>query len=1328
MRIPPPYRRVLTWFAALQLTVGVGGLGWEVHQLGWSDREAIARVGAGVKTSFAAIVAALDATTSDIAARRDLISRAATDLTASRELFAALASRVDADAAVTVYSAQDTPLAWAGRPSDLGWLRARVIGPAAVFVAPGPSGTRIVKVQPITEQTAGATTRRIGTIVSERDLPSAAAAGPTTDALLWPSALVPVHLRTRYEGAGESRHPNAFLLAATSGEPLLEGTVLATDVASARTRLRRTTGAAAIGLCALLCGWLALPLMARSARRRSGMVAATCVIGAVCAIVGARVLARVAASLAAITPTLDVTGIVAGAITPYLATPVDLLATALAVLAMAAIAGEAVTRLRIASRRHRRVVQPGTASFALFVASQCAAATAVTTLLAKYDAALHALAEVPGLDLLSFSVHPWEPRRLALSVAILGLHAAVVWGAVTLLRFGLLWFNPGKTLPVRAAWTLCWLGPLAIWVVATRLTPTDTPGWTIVPPALLAIVLAWGSVRFAHWRRRASQSASMSALFLALALPSYAFYPAAFVHATSANHSVVETQLAPQVMRQRAELQVRVRSAWNQIDRVPGLAELAATQAPPRTASPPTESAFLVWSQTDLGIYRLTSAVELYSADGTLVSRFALNLPEYTSTQEKWQEASCGWDMVEEVSPFGSEERRLLHAGRALCADGPTGRHMVGAIVIHAMLDYAALPFLSSQNPYVELFRTGRSAGPDKTHARETEFAVYGWSRRPLFESASGASSLDDETFRRVYASRTPFWTKQVSAGRSYDVYLSNDRGGIYALRLPSLDALGHLVVLAELATLAGVVYVLWLLLGAFASALGLSAADRGRDLFNEIRASFYRKLALAVVAAAVVPVLFLAALAQNYMSGQLRAGIEEAAIRTATVAQRVVEDYDRLQERTDSPGQPLTDDIMVWIARVIDQDVNVYDGALLAATSERDLFASGLLPTRTSANVFRAIALDRRATFVGEERAGSFSYLVAAAPARLSGHDAILTVPLTLRQQAIEREIDDLNRRILLAVVFFVLLGSGLGWWMAERIADPVRALQRATRKLSQGDLDVRLVMTSSNELSRLVDAFNAMAVDLKRHQASAERTHKLEAWADMARQVAHEIKNPLTPIQLSAEHLRRVHQDRGSPLGPVLENCIDSILTQVRMLRQIAGDFSSFASSPTPRPVQITPADLVAEVIAPYRTGLPSGIHLSVDVPPTLPAISVDRSLVGRALANVVENALHAMPGGGSLTISARLSTDLHRLEFSVRDTGVGMERSALGRIFEPYFSTKAIGTGLGLTIVKRNVELHGGTVVVDSEPGVGTLVTLSLPVVDRPSPEESVDGRNP
>ena len=113
-------------------------------------------------------------------------------------------------------------------------------------------------------------------------------------------------------------------------------------------------------------------------------------------------------------------------------------------------------------------------------------------------------------------------------------------------------------------------------------------------------------------------------------------------------------------------------------------------------------------------------------------------------------------------------------------------------------------------------------------------------------------------------------------------------------------------------------------------------------------------------------------------------------------------------------------------------------------------------------------------------------------------------------------------------------------------------------------------------------------MAADLKRQRSELERTQRLEAWADMARQVAHDIKNPLTPIQLSAEHARRVNVDRGRPLSPVLDDCVNAILTQVKLLRQISAEFSSFASSPTPRPESTNLPALIDEVVEPYRTGL--------------------------------------------------------------------------------------------------------------------------------------------
>jgi two-component system, NtrC family, nitrogen regulation sensor histidine kinase NtrY len=332
----------------------------------------------------------------------------------------------------------------------------------------------------------------------------------------------------------------------------------------------------------------------------------------------------------------------------------------------------------------------------------------------------------------------------------------------------------------------------------------------------------------------------------------------------------------------------------------------------------------------------------------------------------------------------------------------------------------------------------------------------------------------------------------------------------------------------------------------------------------------------------------------------------------------------------------------------------------------------------------------------------------------RLATRDlaAMLTVPLTSRELQIEDQIDTLDRRVLLGALLFVFAGASIGYWLAERIADPVNRLTRATGRIARGDLNARILARSSDELRRLVEDFNSMAAELQRQRKELERTHRLEAWAEMARQVAHEIKNPLTPIQLNAEHLRRVHGDRGRPLGPVLEDCVSTILTQVRLLRQIASEFSSFASSPTARPAAVGVSELVREAVNPYRAGLEDRIQFDVDVPGDLPPVYVDRTLVSRSLANIVENALHAMPAKGALRVVARSFDSSVQIEVS--DTGVGMDDEALARAFEPYFSTKTTGTGLGLPIAKRNIELNGGTISVASQRNRGTTVALRLPTI--------------
>ncbi len=396
-----------------------------------------------------------------------------------------------------------------------------------------------------------------------------------------------------------------------------------------------------------------------------------------------------------------------------------------------------------------------------------------------------------------------------------------------------------------------------------------------------------------------------------------------------------------------------------------------------------------------------------------------------------------------------------------------------------------------------------------------------------------------------------------------------------------------------------------------------------------------------------MVPVVILAIATRTYVARQLVAGAEEAAVKTATVAQRLVEDYVALQQRGAGSLDRIDDEFMLLVRRAIDEDVNLFDRSRLQATSARDLFYSKLISQRTPADVYRGIILERLPTFVGVEEVGGLPYRVAAAPVRADGREGIVTVPQTLRQQEIDRQIDELDRRVLFGAVLFSLLGAAIGYWMAERIADPVNRLTRATRRIARGDLDARIAATSSDELRRLVQDFNQMAADLKRQRTELERTQRLEAWADMARQVAHDIKNPLTPIQLSAEHARRVNIDRGRPLSPVLDDCVNAILTQVKLLRQISTEFSSFASSPTPRPEATALPALLEEVVEPYRAGLAGRIAVDVDAPSDLPIVTIDRTLFARALTNVMENALHAMPGGGTLTIDShpRQSTVVSR-----------------------------------------------------------------------------------
>ncbi|HEY7791167.1 MAG TPA: ATP-binding protein [Vicinamibacterales bacterium] len=1300
--------------AVLVLAAGFGIIRW---RFGATPADARARIEREARARVAEMIDRLQASAGALASRANALTSIDRDPNEARALFEAAAAALPAvdreQFGLTLYDAAGQPVAWSGRSADT--VAARVSGPAALFVAPGALGPRLVDTRPLLVQ-AGTTSRRVGTVVAERLLTPAEPVGsPTSGAFVLDTAIVPVRLRAPYEGAGAGRTPNVFLVSAPDGSPLLEATIDPAALAAARSHWWRAVFAIAlciVALTLLLCGGPLLDWRDRTDRFSSYARALGCLAAFA---VGARAIAWWAFPAAWRGDPILSGGSRLGAMAALLRSPLDLLLTGILLATLAALLFDAVERWRVAVAARHRLLAPGLLSGSLVAGGYLFASGAVIALVLGYEAFLRTVVAALAPDPLHFSLTTLNGRQVTIAVGLIFLDVAVVWAGTLLLRtVAESWRFRRRWLP-RLLLAICWAIPVVAAILAgpLRLAPAGLPALLVVAGCAALALCTPPAVR---WYRRTSQAAGFALVLLALLVPPLLLYPSLIGWANRAREQQIQTRFGPEAADLRDTLKQQLRESLNEIDALTWLPDLvAATHAAGPQAAPSTESAYNVWLQTDLARARSTSAVELYGPNGALVSRFALNLPEYAAASRPWRPDRCEWDLFEEVSPFGSSERRILHAGRALCEpDGHGGRKEVGAIVVHLMLDYDTLPFISSHNPYFELLRTDRSSSIDENGTRDLQFVLYGWSQSAIYTSGQAVWQLPASIFDRLVASRAPFWASLTQNGSAWRVYFLSDRSGIYALGYPAITATGHILNLAQLALLVTLLYALLLLARAIAGWFVRRQPASGRRLLREIRASFYRRLFWAFVAAAVVPVVILALATRAYMAGQLRTGIESAATRTVAVAQHVIDDYLTLQQRGSAPVPVLDDDVLVWIGRVIDQDVNVFEQSRLLATSERDLFASGVLPSRTPANVYRAVALQHLPTFVGEETIGAFRYLVAAAPVRIrGGRGGIVTVPLTLRQQEIEEQIDEIDRRVFFSIVLFSLLGAGIGYLLAEGIADPVKRLSRATRRIARGDLDARVAATTADELGRLVQDFNHMAADLKRQRLELERTQRVAAWADMARQVAHDIKNPLTPIQLSAEHLRRVHADRGRPLGPVFDECLSTILQQVALLREIAGEFSNFASSPAAQPVPTSLADLITEIVEPYRLGLADRIAITIEVPPTLPVLWLDRLLMSRALANLIENAVSAIPASGHLRVSAALDPEGTWVQLQIEDDGVGMDEESLRRAFDPYFSTKKTGTGLGMTIARRNVEANGGAIAIASARGQGTKVTIRLPV---------------
>jgi two-component system nitrogen regulation sensor histidine kinase NtrY len=219
-----------------------------------------------------------------------------------------------------------------------------------------------------------------------------------------------------------------------------------------------------------------------------------------------------------------------------------------------------------------------------------------------------------------------------------------------------------------------------------------------------------------------------------------------------------------------------------------------------------------------------------------------------------------------------------------------------------------------------------------------------------------------------------------------------------------------------------------------------------------------------------------------------------------------------------------------------------------------------------------------------------------------------------------------------------------------------------------------------------------------------------RLAAWREVARRVAHEIKNPLTPIQLAAQRLRKKWQEGAPDLGEVVVDATAAIEREVTGLKSLVDEFSQYARMASPSPSPVDFGEVVRSVVALY--GVHQGVSWDIRVDPGLGVVHVDPEQMRRAVINLMDNALAAVRGVGAIEVSARPGSTPGSLRLDVADSGPGVEAAQREKIFTPYFSTKPRGTGLGLAIVQRIVVEHRGSIRVEDNPGGGARFIIELP----------------
>ena len=360
----------------------------------------------------------------------------------------------------------------------------------------------------------------------------------------------------------------------------------------------------------------------------------------------------------------------------------------------------------------------------------------------------------------------------------------------------------------------------------------------------------------------------------------------------------------------------------------------------------------------------------------------------------------------------------------------------------------------------------------------------------------------------------------------------------------------------------------------------------------------------------------------------------------------------------------------------------------------------------------------------------GTIRYVQRASQNTLRVINYNLGVDFDQGREALENQINRFetvnelrkNMRPLLIyyyAVFFLptlLMTAIIAISFTRRITHPIVELTSATQRVAAGDFSIQILTRRNDELGILIRSFNSMVQDLEKSRDAILRSEKISIWQTMAQQLAHEIKNPLTPIKLSAERVLRRWRNEPKEVDEILESSMMAIIQETEGLSNLLNAFRTFSKPMEPSNSLTDLRETVIEIINTYETSYP-GVEIDTEYVQSGVFIKIDKHRLSQILTNLLANAIDAMFGFGKIEIRTDLvkKREICYCRISIKDSGKGINSQESRQIFTPYFTTKISGTGLGLPIVERIVNEHGGSIWFDSAEGAGATFYIDLPLSD-------------